>query len=306
MSRLVGLLTTVVLSATLACGASATAAAPVKSNRPTGQWENFQGEFAGRQTCMAMGSADRSTVLTLKLDTGHMADHVVALLFTNMDWSIKEDDQLGELRFHAGDQIAGAEPVAAERGFFFYMSLETAQVWFDKTRASGFWIERDGKEIARFKGGNLAEAFRKIRACGERLVKADPFSQPAASAPSPSAGGLPEIAEPAATPPKPLNLWPWIEAVKDDYLKGPSGGTDLQLRQQRRNSSPASVRYKMAVDEKGKTTGCEVLASGGLWDWQNEFCQLALRHRLQFAPALSASGKSVRGEYVGSAAMAFE
>lgn len=147
-----------------------------KPKRDIGNWDMVQGEFAGRQTCMAIGSADQSTVLTLKLDTRHMADQVIALLFMNMNWSIEEGDDLGELEFHAGSETAGAKPVAAKHGFFFYLPLQAAQIWFDNTKNSGFWIERGGKEIGRYHGGNLAEIFRKIRSCGEGLIKADPFA----------------------------------------------------------------------------------------------------------------------------------
>ena len=148
-----------------------------KPKRDIGNWDIVQGEFAGRQTCMAIGSADQSTVLTLKLDTRHMADQVIALLFMNTNWSIQEGDELGELEFHAGGETAEAEPVAAKHGFFLYLPIQTAQIWFDNTRNSGFWIERRGKEIGRFHGGNLAEIFRKIRSCGEELIKADPFAK---------------------------------------------------------------------------------------------------------------------------------
>lgn len=175
VSASVRLVATLVSSVALAMSTAVAAKPPSKWH--IGAWEVVQGEFADRQTCMAIGSADQSTFLIIKLDTGNMADHVVSLLFTNMQWSIEPDDDLGELKFHAGDQVAGAEPVAGERGFFFYMSLEPAQTWFEKTRPSGFWIERDGKEIGRYKGGNLAEAFKKVRDCGERLIKADPFAK---------------------------------------------------------------------------------------------------------------------------------
>lgn len=148
-----------------------------KPKRDIGNWDIVQGEFAGRQTCMAIGSADQSTVLTLKLDTRHMADQVIALLFMNLHWSIEEGDDLGELEFHAGSETAGAKPVAAKHGFFFYLPLQAAQIWFDNTKNSGFWIERSGKEIGRYHGGNLAEIFRKIRSCGEGLIKADPFAK---------------------------------------------------------------------------------------------------------------------------------
>jgi hypothetical protein len=155
---------------------SGPAAAAPKPKRDVGNWEIVQGEFAGRQTCMAVGSADQSTVLTLKLDTRHMADQVIALLFMNMNWSIEEGEDLGELEFHAGPETAGVEPVAGKHGFFVYLPLQMAQTWFDNTKTSGFWIERKGKEIGRYRGGNLAETFRKIRSCGEGLVKADPFA----------------------------------------------------------------------------------------------------------------------------------
>lgn len=79
------------------------------------------------------------------------------------------------MEFHAGSETAGAVPVAADRGFFFYLPLETAQMWFDNAAATGLWIERNGNEIARYRGGNLADTFRKIRSCGEKLIKADPF-----------------------------------------------------------------------------------------------------------------------------------
>lgn len=171
-----GRLVAMLVSAAALATNPAVAAKPAPK-RQTGVWEVVQGEIADRQTCMAIGSADPSTVLIIKLDTKHLADHVVSLLFTNMQWSIEPGDNLGELKFHAGDQVAGAEPVAGDRGFFFYMSLDPAQIWFEKTRTSGFWIERDGREIGRYKGGNLAETFRKIRACGERLIKADPFAK---------------------------------------------------------------------------------------------------------------------------------
>ena len=285
---------------------AAAAASATKANGQTGNWEIVQGEFAGRQTCMAIGSADRSTVLTLKLDTGHMADHVIAVLFMNMDWSIKEGDELGELRFHAGDQIAGADPVAADRGFFYYMSLDPAEVWFNKTKASGFWIERDGQEIARYKGGNLAETFRKIRACGERLIKADPFAARAAPAPAPRSTVDPSITEPVVTRPKPVNLASWIGAIQRDYLAGPAGGSDLDLRRDRRNSSPASVQFRMVVDEHGTMAACQIVASSGLSDWRDEFCSLAARHPLAFTPSRSASGKPVRGEYITNAIVAME
>ena len=151
--------------------------AAAKPKREVGTWDIVEGEFAQRQTCMAIGLADQSTFLTLKLDTRHMADQVIALLFMNTNWSIEEGDELGELEFHAGGETAEAEPVAAKHGFFLYLPLQTAQIWFDNTRNSGFWIERRGKEIGRYHGGNLAEIFRKIRSCGEELIKADPFAK---------------------------------------------------------------------------------------------------------------------------------
>lgn len=154
-----------------------TSAALPDTKRQTGAWEIVKGEFAGRQTCMAIGSADQSTVLTLKLDTRHMADHVIALLFMNMNWSIKKGDDLGVLELHAGSEIAGVEPVAGDHGFFVYLPLDTADIWFDNTKISGFWIERRGQEIGRFRGGNLAEIFRKMKSCGEALVRADPFAK---------------------------------------------------------------------------------------------------------------------------------
>ena len=155
---------------------NAASGAHAKIKRQTGVWEVTQGDFAGRQTCMAIGSADQATFLMLKLDTRHMANHVIALVFSNAAWSIKEGDDLGELELHAGDAVMGANPVAGEHGFFLYMSLEPAQSWFDKTRGSDFWIERNGEEIGRYRGGNLAEVFRKIRACGDQLIKTDPFA----------------------------------------------------------------------------------------------------------------------------------
>lgn len=286
--------------------AEAAPASHSKASRQTGAWEIVQGEFAGRQTCMAIGEADQSTILTLKLDTGHMADHVIALLFYNAAWSIKQGDQIGPFRLHAGDETASADPVAWDHGFFFYMSLDPAQRWFDKTKASGFWIERDGREIARYKGGNLAETFRKIRACGERLIKADPFAAGAEPSGSPAPTNAPSIAEAAVTPPKPIDLESWISAIQKDYLAGPLGGEDLESRHDRRNSSPASLRFKFTIDEQGKMVSCEVVASSGLSDWSNEFCALAERHSLTFTPARSASGAPIRGEYVTSAVVAME
>lgn len=283
---------------------SAAVAAKTPSKRQTGVWEVVQGEFADRQTCMAIGAADQSTFLMLKLDTSHMADHVIALLFSNIAWSIKQGDELGELEFHAGDTIAGGEVIAADRGFFFYMSLEPAEVWFEKTRASGFWIERDGKEIGRFKGGNLAETFRKIRACGEKLIKADPFAIPVK--PKSALNAVPSAPEAAVTPPKPIGLYPWIGAIQKDYFAGLLGGNDVSLRRDRRNSTPAALRFKMTVDASGKMTNCEVIASSGLQEWSQEFCSLAARHPLAFSPALSAAGQPVRGEYITSAVVAFE
>lgn len=299
-------LATAILVAAIALPASSATVTHPKPKRQTGAWEVVRGEFAGRQTCMALGLADQSTYLTLKLDTGHMANHVIAILFGNTVWSIKEGDQLGEFEFNAGDQTAGAEPVAANHGFFFYMSLEPAQVWFDKTKAHGFSIERDGKEIARFKGGNLAETFRKILACGERLIKVDPFAQPAEAAPASRAPDAPSIMEPPVIPPKPINLGSWINLIQKDYFAGPVGGSELDLRHDRRNSLPASLQFKMAVDEHGTMAICEVVTSSGLSEWRDEFCSLAERHPLTFTPAISAAGKSVMGEYITSAVVAFE
>lgn len=297
---------TALILGAVALSANGAPAAKSKAQRQTGVWEIVQEEFAGRQTCMAFGLADRSTFLMLKLDTSHMADHVIAIILGNTSWSIKEGDELGELKFHAGDTTAGAEPVAADHGFFFYMSLEPAQVWFDKSRASGFWIERDGQEIGRYRGGNLAETFRKIRACGEKLIRDDPFADMREhDAPSVPAGTR-SIVEPAVTPPKPTNLGASMKAIEKDYFAGPAGGTDIELRHDRRNSTPASVRFKITVDEQGRTAGCEIIASSGLSDWKEELCSLLQRHPLTFTPALSASGKAVRGEYVTTAVVAFE
>lgn len=301
-------LAAVILAAWMLVVSSVVATTTALGAKPkkTGVWEIVEGEFAGRQTCMAIGSADQATILTLKLDTGHMADQIIALLLYNKDWSIKEGDDLGDLRFHAGDEIAGAEPVAGSHGFFFYMSLDPAERWFGKTKASGFWIERNGKEIARYRGGNLAETFQKIRACGEKLIKADPFAgMAAAKASSPEIDSI-SLVDAAVTAPKPVGLPIWIGAIQRDYFLGPLGGSDIRLRRDRRNSTPAALRFKMTVDALGKMISCEVIATTGLKDWSDEFCSLAQRYPLAFAPALSAAGTPVRGEYVTSAVVAFE
>lgn len=299
------LATAAIILAAIAQPASAAPGAYAKAKRRTGLWEVTQGEFAGRQTCMAMGLADQSTFLMLKLDTSHMTNHVIALLFGNTAWSIKEGDDLGELQLHAGDETVGATAVAAEHGFFLYMSLERAQLWFDKTKGSDFWLERNGEEIGRYRGGDLAEAFRKTRACGEKLIKNDPFAELREPKPPSISPAMPTI-EAASIPPKPTNLGSWMEALEKDYFAGPVGGSDIELRHDRRNSTPAALRFKLTINEQGKMVGCEVLASSGLSDWSSEFCSLAERHPLTFTPAVSATGKPVRGEYVTSAVVAFE
>jgi hypothetical protein len=293
--------------AAAALPATAAPAARAKANGQTGVWEIVQGEFAGRQTCMAIGSADDSTFLMLKLDTSHMADHVIAIILGNTSWSIKEGDELGELEFHAGDTTAGAEPVAADHGFFFYMSLEPAQVWFDKTKASGFWIERNGKEIARYRGGNLAETFNKIRACGEKLIKADPFAEKVEASPPSSRTASPSITDPAATPPKPINLGLWIKAIEKDYFAGPPGDSSAAASaHEMRNSMPASARFRISVSAAGEMTNCDVIGTYGLPDWAWSFCTIGLRHSLKFAPAQTATGKPVAGEYTNTAEVRFE
>lgn len=307
MRRVTSLLSIAFLISTAAFPIAEATAAPAKAKRQVGVWEIVQGEFAARQTCMAIGLADQSTFLMLKLDTGHMADHVIAIILGNTAWSIKEGDGLGELKFHAGDSTAGAEPVAADHGFFFYMSLEPAQVWFDKTKAFGFWIERDGKDIAHYRGGNLAETFHKIRACGERLIKADPFAEKAEASPPSTRTAAPSIVDAAVTPPKPTNLWPWINAIEKDYLAGPPGNSPNVARaHEMRNSHGASARFKISVSASGEMTNCEIIATYGLPDWAFSFCGIAIRHSLKFAPAQTASGNPVAGEYVGTAEVRFD
>jgi hypothetical protein len=291
----------------VALPATAAPAAHAKAKAETGVWEVSQGEFAGRQTCMALGLADQSTILMLKLDTGHMANHVIAIILGNTGWSIKEGDELGELELHAGDTTAGAEPVAIDHALIFYMSLEPAQVWFDKTKASGFWLERDGKDIAHYRGGNLAEAFHKIRACGDKLIKDDPFAEQAEAGRASGRTAAPSIIDAAVTPPKPLNLGHWIKAIEKDYFAGPPGDSPTAARaHEMRNSHPASARFKISVNASGEMTNCTVIGTNGLPDWAFSFCAIAMRHDLKFAPAQTASGKAVAGDYVSTARVRFE
>lgn len=299
--------TTALILGAVALSANGAPAAKSKAQRQTGVWEIVQGAFEGRQTCMAFGLADRSTFLMLKLDTSHMADHVIAIILRNTSWSIKEGDELGELKFHAGDTTAGAEPVAADHGFFFYMSLEPAQVWFDKTRASGFWIERNGAEIAHYTGGNLAETFNKIRACGEKLIKADPFAEKAEASRPSSRTAAPPITDAAVTPPKPINLGLWIKAIEKDYFAGPPGDSPAAAgAHEMRNSMPASARFRISVSAAGEMTNCDVIGTYGLPDWAWSLCTIGLRHSLKFAPARTATGKPVAGEYTNTAEVRFE
>lgn len=301
------LLMAAIILGAFALPAPAAPAAHAKAKSQIGIWEIVQGEFAGRQTCMAIGAVDESTILMLKLDTGHMANHVIALLFTNAAWSIKEGDDLGEFEFKAGDARMGASAVAGEHGFFVYMSLEPAQDWFDKTRTDGFSIHRNGHEIARYRRGNLAQTFRKIRACGEKLVKADPFADRGENKPASRPTQAPPIIEAAVIPPKPIDLGHWIKAIEKDYFAGPPGNSPAAARaHEMRNSHPASIRFKISVNASGEMTNCEVIGTNGLPDWALAFCAIAMRHSLKFAPAQTASGKAVAGDYVNSADVRFE
>lgn len=142
----------------------------------TGIWEVSEGEFAGRQTCIAIGEAGQSTTLLLKLDADLALNHQVALLFLDMSWSIREGDSLGVMRFYAGSETLSAKPVADEHGFFFYAPLETLEHWFAEAKSSGFWIEFEDKKLGPYRGGNLPTAFRKLRSCGEKLARSDPFA----------------------------------------------------------------------------------------------------------------------------------
>jgi hypothetical protein len=264
-------------------------------------WSFRRGSFGAAPVCIVSGHGRPSVTVQFLADAKHYGE--VGITAGSDNWSIKDGDVLGDISLvSSGAQLTGI-PTAAAQGFFY--SVDARQVsTFARSASDGFQLERAGETIAQLPGGNLATVIGKLIACAAELHAADPFAQPVYAPSADGADAQRASVEAVTVPPRPINLGPWMKAIEEDYFAGPLGGEDIELKHDRRNSTPASLRFKLTVDEQGRMVNCEVIASSGLGDWGNEFCSLAERYSLRFTPALSASGTPVRGEYVTSAVVA--
>jgi protein TonB len=64
-----------------------------------------------------------------------------------------------------------------------------------------------------------------------------------------------------------------------------------------RNNEQGTVQAKLAIDAKGRVSGCTVLRSSGHNSLDRATCSI-LQRRARFTPALDGSGKPVRSSYV--------
>lgn len=275
-------------------------------SRPTARgvetWSFTREHFGRAPVCIVSGHGSPSVTVQFLVSAKHYGE--VGVTAGSENWSVNDGDVVGDISYVSFAAELTGTPTATAQGFFFSVDPQEVST-FASSAKHGFEIERNGETIARFPAGNLVKVVDKLIACAAQLHAADPFAQPAYAPTAISLNARPASTE-AVVPPKPINLWPSMNAIEKDYFAGPSGGDDIGLRHDRRNASPASLRFKLTVDEQGKMVNCEVLASSGLSDWSEEFCSLAERHPLTFTPALSATGKPVRGEYVTSAVVAIE
>jgi len=123
---------------------------------------------AGGPACMALSNFDDGTIVTLKRDRGDHSDGVVVMMVVNLDWSISENDNLGEIDLVHGTDGIAVNPYTDDHGFFFYAPDDLIRGFVDELTPSGFAFYRDGNAIARFPQDGFADVVRSLLACGSR------------------------------------------------------------------------------------------------------------------------------------------
>lgn len=288
--RLLTLGVVTAMSAAHPAGARPANGAEVTLRANVGDWTFKETHNEGDvRRCTIGGEADASTAIWLTTEAEHYPQALLGL--ANNDWSIKEGDDVGEVEIITDDKYRLTGKFATvEHGLVTWVDADAFQ-YFLRLAQGRFSITRNGETVGRYSSGNLAPMVTKLRECGSKLSALDPFAKPTPS---------------VATPPRPINKDEWLRSIEKAYFTGPQARCILCIRKMERNSEPATVRFRIAVNEKGEKTGCEILASSGYADWREEFCRLTMASKLSFTPAVSNAGGPINGNYVDTAVVAFQ
>lgn len=160
---------------TFSLGSFTAAAAEGSQPRTTGKWELVEDTIDGDPWCLLMGNADQSTIMILKMEASNVARGTMALMFMNMDWSIKAHDDLGTVGLYTDTESLVGNPITSDRGFIVRADADAVERWV-RSGSKGFWIQREGKVIARYAIGDLPTKIVELRRCGAKLYERNPFA----------------------------------------------------------------------------------------------------------------------------------
>jgi hypothetical protein len=121
---------------------------------------------SGGPACLSLARfPDSDTIANLKMDRGDFADGEIVLMLLNLNWSVKEGDDVGVLDLVHEAGGARIKPIAFDGALVLYLAPDALVDWAASNTGTTFAVYRRGVPLMRMPSDGLVKAIRAVNQC---------------------------------------------------------------------------------------------------------------------------------------------